>query len=154
VTIAAFEAQASWLPLVVGMRCSGVQSDGEQLLSLLFGELNEAPDGHIEGEMTISLEGAWRVEHGNEVIVGSKDPDDEREPFLQELVDRTLERFDIARPGYDLTLIFHDAYVIRCFPIDSLEHAEEIEDPDDVEVSWWVTGTGIPDDWETPNSLA
>lgn len=153
-TVAAFEAQASWLPLLVGMRCSAVQSDGAQMLSLLFGELTETEDGHIEGERTISLEGAWRVEHGNEVTVGSADPDEEREPFLQELVERTLERFDIARPGYDLTLVFHDAYVVRCFPIDSLEHAEEVEDAEDVEVSWWITGLGIPDDWETPNTLA
>jgi hypothetical protein len=152
-TLAAFEAQASWLPLVVGMRCSAVESDGERLLSLLFGELSEdEEDGHLVGERTISLEGAWRVEHGNEVTVGSSDPDEEREPYLQDLVGRTLERVDIARPGYDLTLGFHDAYVVRCFPIDSLEHADEVEDPEDIEVSWWVTGTGIPDDWETANT--
>ena len=151
-TIAAFEAQASWLPQVTGMVCTAVQTDGAQLISLHFGEVRETEEGDIEGQRTISLEGAWRIEHGNEVTAGSADPDEEREPYLQDLVERSLERFEVTRPGYDLTLYFHDGYIVRSFPIDSLEHADEIEDPEDVEVSWWVTGDGIPDDWETPNA--
>jgi hypothetical protein len=151
-TITAFEAQASWLPTVSGMRCSAVRTDGAQMLSLHFGEISEGPDGEIDAPRTITMEGAWRVEHGNEVIAGSADPDDEREEFLEQLVGATFERFEVTRPGYDLTLYLHDGIVVRCFPVDSLEHAEAVEDPEDVEVSWWVTGEGIPDDWETGNT--
>lgn len=148
-TIRAFEAQASWLPSVVGGQCSMVETDEESLLSLHFGETTEATDGLIEAEHTISMRGAWRVERDSAVVAGSADPDDERAEAIDDLVGRELQRFEIARPGYDLTLVFDGDVLVRCFPIDSLEHADEVEDPEDVEVSWWVTGHGIPDDWET-----
>jgi hypothetical protein len=149
-TITAFEAQASWVATVVGMPCSAVSTDGEQMVSLHFGEHSDTVEGDIEADRTITLEGAWRVEHGDEVIAGSVDPDEERVEALEELVGRQLERFEVSRPGYDLSLFLEDGYVVRCFPIDSIEHQPEVEDPDDVEVSWWVTGRGVPDDWETP----
>jgi hypothetical protein len=152
-TIAAFEAQASWLSHVVGLRCSAVRTDGDAMLSLYFGDITELPDGEIEAARVITMEGAWRVERGMEVIAGSADPEDEREGYLAELAGRTLDRYEVARPGYDLILFLHDGFVVRCFPVDSLEHADEVEDPRDVEVSWWVTGDGIPDDWETANLL-
>lgn len=151
-TVRAFEAQASWLPEVVGMRCSAVETDGAAMISLHFGDAREEEDGGLSAERTITLEGAWRVERGNEIIAASADPDDEREEFLAELLEKTLERFDVSRPGYDLALMFYDALVVRCFPVDSLEYADEVDDPEDVEVSWWVTGDGIPDDWETPKT--
>lgn len=151
-TIRAFEAQASWLPDVVGMRCSAVETDGAMMMSLHFGKTSEDEDGVVSAERTITLEGAWRVERASEVITASADPDDEREEFLAELLEKTLERFEVSRPGYDLTLMFHDALVVRCFPIDSMEYADDVEDPEDVEVSWWVTGEGIPDGWETPKT--
>jgi hypothetical protein len=151
-TVTAFEAQASWLPTVSGLRCSAVRTDGEQMLSLHFGEFTEGLDGEIEAERTITMEGAWRVEQGSEVLAGSADPDDEREEFLDQLIGVTLERFEVSRPGYDLTLYLHDGFVVRCFPVDSLEYAEQVEDPEDVQVSWWVTGDGIPDDWESANT--
>jgi hypothetical protein len=148
-TIRAFEAQASWLPVVVGGRCSIVETDGGTLMSLHFGETTAAADGLIEAEHTITMQGAWRVERGGEVVAGSADPDDERSEMLSRLTGKTLERFDVSRPGYDLTLNFDDDIVIRCFPVDSLEYADDVEDPEDVEVSWWVTGREVPDDWET-----
>ena len=151
-TIRAFEAQASWLPEVVGKRCSAVETDGAAMVSLHFGEAREDGDGGVIADRTVTLDGAWRIERGGDIIAGSADPDEEREEFLSELLDKTLERFDVTRPGYDLTLMFHDAIIVRCFPVDSIEYAEDVEDPDDVEVSWWVTGEGIPDDWETPKT--
>lgn len=153
-TLKAFEAQASWLPTVVGKRCSVVRTDGERLLSLHFGEFSESFDGDIDAERTITMEGAWRVERINEVIAGAADPDDERADFLQELVGKTLERIDVSRPGYDVSLHLQDGLTIRCFPIDSLEYADEVEVAEDVEVSWFVTGAGIPDDWEASNHEA
>jgi len=149
-TIAAFEAQATWLPLVVGMQCSAVSSDGAAMLSLYFGELTETFDGEIDAERTITVDGSWRIERGNEIIAGSADPDEERTDSVAALVGASLERFDIARPGYDLSLFLGDSIVVRCFPVDSMEYAEAVEDPEDVEVSWWVTGREIADDWETP----
>src|SRR4051794_6587645 len=148
-TVKAFEAQLTWLPTVAGLRCAAIETNGEQMLSLYFGETSDTDEGEIEAERTITMEGAWRVERGIEVIAGSMDPDDEREPYIEELIGKTLERFDVIRPGYDLILYFQDGYVTRCFPIDSLEYAEDVEDEEDVEVSWWVTGRGVPDDWET-----
>ncbi|HUG15694.1 MAG TPA: hypothetical protein VMM78_11835 [Thermomicrobiales bacterium] len=153
-TIAAFEAQASWLPTVVGRRCSAIRTDGGKMLSLHFGEHHETRDGEIEAERTITVEGAWRVESSLEVIAGSADPDDERLEYLELLVDKSLDRIDVTRPGYDLALFFQDGYVVRCFPVDSLEYAEDVEDLEDVEVSWWVTGAGIPDDWESANAAS
>lgn len=149
-TVAAFEAQASWLPAVNGLRCTAIRTDGGKMLSMHFGEYRELPDGEIEAERTITVEGAWRVESPSEVIAGSADPDDERHEYLDLLIDKSLDTFEVTRPGYDLILHFQDGYTVRCFPVDSLEHAEEVEDPEDIEVSWWVTGAGIPDDWESP----
>lgn len=149
-TIAAFEAQASWLPTVVGMRCSLVRHDEETLVTLIFGATRETPDGDIQGEREISFDGAWRLEQGSEVLAGSDDPPEDREPYLEELEGTTLEHAEVSRPGYDLTLTFSEGYVVRCFPIDSLEFADEVDHPDDAEVSWWVSGFDVPDDWETP----
>jgi hypothetical protein len=149
-TIAAFEAQASWLPTVVGLRCAAVRTDGEQLVSLYFGELRDVGDElELDAERVITLDGAWRLEQGDSIIAASEDPDDEREEFLNELVGKELARFEVTRPGYDLALYFEDGLLVRCFPIDSLEYADDIEDPDDAEISWWVDGDGVPDDWET-----
>ena len=153
-TVAAFEAQASWLPTVVGRPCSAIRTDGGTMLSLHFGEFRESPDGEIEAERTITVEGAWRLESAVEVIAAAKDPDDERLEFLELLVGRTLDGFDVTRPGFDLTLSFQEGYVARCFPVDSLEYAEEVEDLEDIEVSWWITGAGIPDDWESANEAS
>jgi hypothetical protein len=148
-TVAAFEAQATWLPLVVEMQCAAVSSDGASMLSLYFGDVTESFDGEIEAERTISVDGAWRVERGSEIIAGSSDPDEERTGALATLVGTSLERFEVVRPGYDLSLFLSNSIVVRCFPVDSMEYAEAVEDPEDVEVSWWVTGRDIPDDWET-----
>jgi hypothetical protein len=152
-TIAAFEAQATWLPLVVGMQCSAISSDGATMLSLYFGEVTESFDGEIDAERTITVEGSWRIERGNEIIAGSAEPDDERTEAVASLVGRSLERFEVTRPGYDLLLYLSDSIVVRCFPVDSMEYAEAVEDPEDVEVSWWVTGRDIADDWETPRVI-
>ncbi len=148
-TVAAFEAQATWLSLVVGMQCTAVSTDGESMLSIYFGEVTESFDGEIEAERTITVDGAWRIERGSEIIAGSADPDDERTAPVAALVGTSLERFEVVRPGYDLSLLLSDGITVRCFPVDSMEYAEDVEDPEDVEVSWWVTGQGIPDDWET-----
>lgn len=121
------------------------------MLSIHFGEYTEAVDGEVLAERTITVEGAWRVESPSEVIAGSADPDDERLEFLEALVGKTLESVEVTRPGYDLTLSFQDGYVVHCFPVDSLEYVDEVEEPEDIEVSWWVTGAGIPDDWESAN---
>jgi hypothetical protein len=152
-TIAAFEAQASWLPTVVGMRCALVRQDDETLISLFFGEISESPNGEQEAERVISFDGAWRLEQGAGVLAASDDPTDEREEYLDELEGKTLDRFEISRPGYDLELTFSDGYVVRCFPIDSLEYAEDVEHPDDAEVSWWVSGGDVPDDWESAREV-
>jgi hypothetical protein len=152
-TIAAFEAQATWLPLVVGMQCSAVSSDGATMLSLYFGDVTESFDGEIDAERTITVEGSWRIERGNEIIAGSAEPDEERTDSVASLVGRSLERFEVTRPGYDLLLYLSDSIIVRCFPVDSMEYAEAVEDPEDVEVSWWVTGRDIADDWETPRVI-
>jgi hypothetical protein len=153
VTIAAFEAQATWLPLVVGMQCSAVSSDGGSMLSLYFGEVTESFDGEIDAERTITVDGAWRIEQGSEVIAGSSDPDEERTDALASVIGASLEHFDVSRPGYDLTLFLSNGIVVRCFPVDSIQYADAVEDPEDVEVAWWVTGRDIPDDWETPRVI-
>ena len=149
-TRAAFEAQASWLPTVVGLRCRVVRTDGEALVSIYFGELRGSgnPDDP-DAERIISLDGAWRIEQGDTVIAAAADPDEEREEDLHQLVDKRLERFEVSRPGFDLTLYFEEDLIARCFPVDSLEYSDEVDDPEDAEVSWWVDGDGVPDDWET-----
>jgi hypothetical protein len=152
-TIAAFEAQATWVPLVVGMQCSAISSDGATMLSLYFGQVTESFDGEIDAERTITLDGAWRIEQGNDIVAGSADPDEERIEVLSTLVGASLERFEVTRPGYDLFLFLSNGIVIRCFPVDSIQYADVVEDPEDVEVAWWVTGHDIPDDWETPRVI-
>lgn len=119
------------------------------MMSIYFGEVTESFDGEIDAERSITVDGAWRIERDMEIIAGSADPDNERTDSVTALIGAVLERFDITRPGYDLSLFFTGGIIVRCFPIDSMEYAEDVEDPEDVEVSWWVTGQGIADDWET-----
>lgn len=140
-TIAAFEAQASWLPRVVGRVCTASSTDGEQMLALEFNS--------DEGQLSILMDGAWRIEVDAQIVAGSSDPDDERQDALDTLAGATLEAADVERPGYDLRLRLSGNIIIRCFPIDSLQYADEVEDPEDTEVAWWVSGDGIADDWET-----
>jgi hypothetical protein len=152
-TIAAFEAQASWLPTVTGMRCTAVEAD-ESLLSIYFAtaaasDSTDDNQDELHYERAIHLDGAWRIELGDAVLTASEDPDDERNEFLEDFEGRTLDRFEVSRPGYDLALFLSDGLVVRCFPIDSLEYADEVDDPEDAEVSWWVDGEGIPDEWES-----
>src|SRR5207244_3136621 len=97
----------------------------------------------------ISVSGAWRLEQGQQVLAGANDPDDEREEYLESLLGQPLERFEVTRPGYDLFLFFAGDLTLRCFPVDSLEYADEVEDDEEVEISWWVDGDNVPDDWET-----
>ncbi len=140
-TIAAFEAQTSWLPRVVGRVCTASSTDGEQMLALEFNT--------EEGQLSILMDGAWRIEANQRIVAGSSDPDEERQEALDSLAGATLEAAEVELPGYDLRLRLSGNIVIRCFPIDSLQYAEEVEDAEDSEVAWWVSGDGIADDWES-----
>jgi len=151
-TIYAFEAQETWLPTAIGMICSAVELDEEGSLLLHFGETQTSPEGHLEAERTIALAGVWRVERADEVRAASGDSDDElsREQ-LKPLVGALLQRVQVSHPGFDLTLELSEEHVVRGFPCDSREFAEEVAGDEEAVIAWWVDGIGIPDDWETPN---
>jgi hypothetical protein len=151
-TIYAFEAQETWLPSVIGMICSAVELDDEDTLLLHFGATQTAPDGQLEAERTISLAGVWRVERADEVRAASGDnEDDASRENLKPLVGTLLQRVQVSHPGFDLTLELSEGHVVRCFPCDSGEFAEEVEGDEEAIIAWWVDGIGIPDDWEEPN---
>lgn len=152
-TIWAFEAQESWLPAAIGMTCSAIELDEEEgLLSLLFGELFQGPDGTVEAERSISMLGVWRVEHADEIVAASGDVgDSEREARLTRLVGKSLIQVEVSRPGFDLALVFAEDLTARCFPCDSIQYLEEPSEEGEVLVAWWVDGVGIPSDWEEPN---
>lgn len=142
-TLLAYEAQESWLPTVAGMTCNGLQID-DDLLLIHFGP----PD------RTITLHGTWRAERGDEVIAGSGDVDPDDIPeALQRLVGSTLQRTEVDRPGFDLTLHFNGGLTIRCFPCNSTQFAADSPEDDDdyLPVSWWIEGEDVPPDWETFN---
>ncbi len=149
-TIYAFEAQESWLPTVVGSICRAVEIDDETL-HLHFGTTQPDEDGVLTAERSISMHGVWRVEKEGDVVAGSGDLD------VADIVSRLavlsgagLERYEISRPGFDLDLYFTGQLIVRAFPCDSREYAEDddIDAEADLTVSWWVDGDGIPDDWE------
>lgn len=70
---------------------------------------------------------------------------------LEPLVGQLLQRVQVSHPGFDLALFLGEGHVVRCFPCDSREFAEELEDDEIAFASWWVDGVGVPDDWEAPN---
>lgn len=152
-TIFAFEAQESWLPTIIGMPCTAIEFDeNDMLLTLLFGEVKDTPDGTLEAERAISMTGVWRVEHGEEIIAGSGDLEDpDRSQRLERMQNATLTRVDVSHPGFDLALHFSNGVVVRCFPCDSLQYSEDPPEGEDIFVAWWVDGVGVPDDWEEPN---
>lgn len=134
------------------MVCSSVQYDEDGAVRVLFGQTYQAPDGVLEAERTITVSGVWRVEHRNEIIAGSGDLDDPgREERLKVMAGNRLDRAEVSHPGFDLTLYLDDGLVIRCFPCDSVEYAEDPPDGDEIAIPWWIDGVGIPDDWEAPN---
>lgn len=145
-TLLAYEAQESWLPVITGMTCSAILVEEDSLL-LHFGP---APDSDIR--RTIVLHGTWRAERGNAVIAGSGDIDPDAIPDdLQQLVGNTLERTAVDHPGFELALYFSNGCTLRSFPCDSNQFAAELADDEDDEylpVSWWVEGDDIPVDWE------
>ena len=152
-TIYAFEAQESWLPTAIGMSCAAVDFDYEAntlTLSFYGAEFNVETQSR-EPERMISLSGVWRVEQDDTVLAASGDLNDpDRESHLDRLVGRELVRVDVSHPGYDLALHLTGPYIVRCFPCDSLQFGEDPPD-DDLYVSWWVDGVGVPEDWEEPN---
>lgn len=153
-TIYAFEAQESWLPTAIGMTCSSVDLDLEAgSLSLAFyqARLDLDPD-FVEPERAISISGVWRVEQEDEILAASGDVNDpERDARLDRLVGRDLVRVDVSHPGYDLALHMTGPIIVRCFPCDSLQFDEDPPEDDEIFVSWWVDGIGVPNDWEEPN---
>lgn len=133
------------------MRCAAVHVEDE-VVRLLFGETHEAADGILEADRTIVVSSVWRVEQDDDIVAASGDLDDpERSVGLNRLIGNRLDRAEVSHPGYDLTLYLDNGLIVRCFPCDSLEFAEDVESEDEVAVSWWVDGVGIPDDWEAVN---
>lgn len=152
-TIYAFEAQESWLPTAIGMSCTSVEFDYDAntlVLSFYRAEFGRETRT-VEPERMISLSGVWRVEREDEVLAASGDVEDpDRESHLDRLVGRELVRVDVSHPGYDLALHLTGPYIVRCFPCDSLQFGEDPPE-DEMFVSWWVDGIGVPSDWEEPN---
>lgn len=70
---------------------------------------------------------------------------------LEPLVGQLLQRVQVSHPGFDLALFLGEGHVVRCFPCDSREFAEELDDDELAFASWWVDGVGVPDDWEEPH---
>jgi hypothetical protein len=149
-TIYAFEAQESWLQTVAGQICSAVEVE-EATLHLHFGATQPDEDGMLAAERTISMHGVWRIERAEEIVAGSGDLESASAASrLAFITGTTLERFEVSQPGFDLDLFFNGRIVVRSFPCNSHEYAQddEIEDDADITVSWWIDGAGVPDDWE------
>ncbi len=153
-TIYAFEAQESWLPTAIGMTCSSITFDKESstlTLTLYTARYDSEPD-FVEPERAISMSGVWRIEQEDDILAASGDINDpDRDDHMDRLVGRELVRADVSHPGYDLTLHFTGPYLVRCFPCDSMQFSEDPPGNDDIFVSWWVDGVGVPGDWEEPN---
>lgn len=153
-TIYAFEAQESWLPTAIGMSCGSVEFDADSatLTVTLYRADYETEREHDEPERAISIAGVWRVEQDDTILAASGDVNDlERAAHLDRLVGRELVRADVSHPGFDLALHFTGPFIIRCFPCDSMQFGEDPPEDDEVFVSWWVDGIGVPEDWEEPN---
>lgn len=153
-TIYAYEAQESWLPTAIGMTCGGVEFDAETatLTLSLYTATFDDENASDEPERAISISGVWRIEQEDTILAASGDLNDpEREAHLDRLVGRELVRADVSRPGFDIALHLTGPFIVRGFPCDSLQFGEDPPEDDDVFVSWWVDGIGVPEDWETPN---
>jgi hypothetical protein len=149
VTIFAFEAQESWLQTVAGKVCSAVEVE-EATLHLHFGATQPDENAMLTAERTVSMHGVWRIERAEELVAGSGDLETNGAASrLAFITGATLERFEVSQPGFDLDLFFSGQVVVRSFPCNAREYAEDdIEDDTDITVSWWIDGVGVPDDWE------
>lgn len=151
-TIYAFEAQETWLQTVNGMTCSAVEV-ADATLRLHFGATHQDEDGLLAADRTISMHGVWRVEKSGEIVAGSGDLDaGSVAATLAFISGARLEQFEVGHPGFDLDLILSGQIVVRSFPCNSGEYADEdgLEDDTSLTVSWWIDGVGVPEDWEEP----
>jgi hypothetical protein len=71
----------------------------------------------------------WRIEHGDDIISSWNDDNSKEGPMLRalyRLLDETVERVELLRPGLDLNLYFTGNLVLRlfCDQIDEEEGAD------------------------------
>jgi len=73
---------------------------------------------YYEGEVSLYITCAWRLDSESEVICGSTDSAAEDGPMvrgLRALVGRTVESTEIVTPGFDLTLRFNGNLALKIF---------------------------------------
>jgi hypothetical protein len=71
-----------------------------------------------EGEMSLFIECAWRLDSDEEVICGSTDSNEKGGPMLiglQSVLNRVVEDVDLRKPAFDLTLRFRGDLSLRVF---------------------------------------
>lgn len=76
-----------------------------------------------EGSHAVVVEGTWRVDGPEQVIVSCLDtrqPTDRLQAGLQELEGRTVIGVDAAGPAHDLTLRFEGDFALRVFVLEPL----------------------------------
>ena len=70
----------------------------------------------VKGEWNIWLYGcAWRLEKGEELLIGSEDPREEIAPLVEILNGKKLQEVIIESPAFDAIFIFEDNIRIRTF---------------------------------------
>ena len=72
-----------------------------------------------EGEFSLLVECAWRVDGPTAVVASCWDPADVRQEALERLVDVTVRTVTAQAPGYDLQLVFENGHALRCLSVET-----------------------------------
>ena len=72
-----------------------------------------------EGEYTLLVECAWRVDSPERVVASCWDEPDVRQAALERLVDQKVCAITAEPPGFDLVMKFDDGHVLRCLSVET-----------------------------------
>lgn len=76
-----------------------------------------------EGSHTVVIEGSWRLEGPESVLVTCLDvrsPTDRVQAGLEELEGREVEAVEVQKPAHDLVVRFSGGFVLRAFVLEPL----------------------------------
>lgn len=113
---------------IIGLQAWGVSLGTGSFITLEFGKvlspIEEAKHQHGEWHLWIYCS-VWRLEIGNDMLVGSEDSRPMLESAIKHLEGATLRSVIVTSPAFDTLFEFEASIKLRVFPIsfhDDYEH--------------------------------
>jgi hypothetical protein len=105
---------------ILGQKAWGVARGEGSFLTMEFGQPVPPTQANAKthGEWHLWLYGcAWRVEQGEQVIVGSEDDQVKIDTAIQCIEGSALQSFELMTPALDAVISFENGIVLRLFAI-------------------------------------